>query len=281
MADTTILLPVAKMAEALDTTDLTTIQLAGTGVLDVLLQTMRTHLNDQFDKQRIRGVEYAETYLGAYTATLNAAISFLLAKERQGLEMMQLQAQVDLTKAQITQAEAQTNLTKAQEEQVRAEMTKIPYEIQLIQAQIENMAKQNELADKQILQADKQLELLQAQVNVQIKQLDLLEKQVEQAAAQTEYYKQKVVTEKAQTDATVIGAGSVTDTQIKLMDAQKDGYKRNAEQQAAQIYSNTWNVRRQTDEGTKANTTNLLDDASVGKVMQTLAAGVGVVLTPA
>lgn len=281
MADTTILLPVAKMAEDLDTTDLTTIELQGTGVLDVLLQTMRTHLNDQFDKQRIRGVEYAETYLGAYTATLNAAISFLLAKERQGLEMMQLQAQVDLTKAQITQAEAQTNLVKAQEEQVRAEMTKIPYEIQLIQAQIENMAKQNELADKQILQADKQLDLLQAQIDVQIKQLDLLEKQVEQAAAQTEYYKQKVVTEKAQTDATVIGAGSVTDTQIKLMDAQKDGYKRNAEQQAAQIYSNTWNVRRQTDEGTKANTTNLLDDASVGKVMQTLAAGVGVVLTPA
>lgn len=274
MADTSILLPVAKMAEALDTTDLTTIQLQGTGVLDVLLQTMRTHLNDQFDKQRIRGVEYAETYLGAYTATLNAAISFLLSKERQGLEMMQLQAQVDLTKAQIEQAEAQTSLVKAQEEQVRAEMTKIPYEIQLIQAQIENMNKQNELADKQ-------LDLLAAQINVQVKQLDLLEKQVDQAAAQTDYYKQKVITEKAQTDSSVIGSGSVIDSQKQLMDAQKDGYKRNAEQQAAQIITNTWNVRRQTDESTSGNTTNLLDDASVGKVVQTLAAGIGVTLTPA
>ena len=64
------------------------------------------------------------------------------------------------------------------------------------------------------------------------------------------------------------------------MNAQKDGYKRNAEQQAAQIMSNTWNVRRQTDEDTSANSTNLLDDATVGKAIQKLLAGIDVTVTP-
>ena len=112
------------------------------------------------------------------------------------------------------------------------------------------------------------------------KQLDLLQEQVSQAKAQTNYYAQKVITEKAQTDATVIGNGSVIDVQVELMNAQKDGYKRNAEQHAAQIMSNTWNVRRQTDEDTSANSTNLLDDATVGKAIQKLLAGIDVTVSP-
>ena len=78
----------------------------------------------------------------------------------------------------------------------------------------------------------------------------------------------------------MIGDGSVIDVQVELMNAQKDGYKRNAEQQAAQIMSNTWNVRRQTDEDTSANSTNLLDDATVGKSIQALLSGVGVNVSP-
>lgn len=72
--------------------------------------------------------------------------------------------------------------------------------------------------------------------------------------------------------------GSVIGTQIALMNKQADGYDRNAEQQAAQILANTWNVRRQTDEDTQVNTTNKLDDASVGAVIAKLAAGINVVL---
>ncbi|MET6262570.1 hypothetical protein WID10_28095 [Klebsiella variicola] len=408
MADITIDQVVAK---DLHLEDLTTIDLQGSGVWDKMLRNMRVQLNDQFEKNRITGPTYGQVYAATYESTLQAAITLLLAKERQALEIKQLELQNQLTQAQIdqihdqmqktpyeieqikaqteniktetaqtqynidhilplqatglelenqtreynlntvlptqvAQTEAQTSLTKTQEDQIRAEMQKVPYEIEVLQSQVEEskikvlqeqynldnlmpaqlgqinaqtagVVKETELKDYQLVnlypaqlagtlaqtenvqqdtalkeyqvqflypaqlaQANKQLELTEAQIAVQNKQLDLLQEQVNQAKAQTDYYAQKVVTEKAQTDATVIGDGSVIDVQVDLMNAQKDGYKRNAEQQAAQIMSNTWNVRRQTDEDTSANTTNLLDDATVGKTIQTLLSGVGVTVTP-
>lgn len=252
-----IIVPPDVTSDPLVITDLTLKTLDGTGVLDQMLATMRVHLAEQFDKERIQGTEYAEVYLGAFQSTLAAAIQFLLARRKLGLDL-KLQ-------------EAQISLTTAQEEQIRAEMQKIPYEIQALQKQLE-------LADKQIAQADKQLELTEAQIQVQLKQLDLMAEQLEQAKAQTAYYEQRTITEKAQTSAGVAATGSVIGTQIALMNKQADGYDRNAEQQAAQILANTWNVRRQTDEDTQANTTNKLDDASVGAVISKLAAGINVVL---
>ena len=252
-----IIVPPDVTSDPLVITDLTLKTLDGTGVLDQMLATMRVHLAEQFDKERIQGTEYAEVYLGAFQSTLAAAIQFLLARRKLGLDL-KLQ-------------EAQISLTTAQEEQIRAEMQKIPYEIQALQKQLE-------LADKQIAQADKQLELTEAQIQVQLKQLDLMAEQLEQAKAQTAYYEQRTFTEKAQTSAGVAATGSVIGTQIALMNKQADGYDRNAEQQAAQILANTWNVRRQTDEDTSANTTNKLDDASVGAVIAKLAAGINVVL---
>lgn len=252
-----IIVPPDVTSDPLVITDLTLKTLDGTGVLDQMLATMRVHLAEQFDKERIQGTEYAEVYLGAFQSTLAAAIQFLLARRKLGLDL-KLQ-------------EAQISLTTAQEDQIRAEMQKIPYEIQALQKQLE-------LADKQIAQADKQLELTEAQIQVQLKQLDLMAEQLEQAKAQTAYYEQRTITEKAQTSAGVAATGSVIGTQIALMNKQADGYDRNAEQQAAQILANTWNVRRQTDEDTSANTTNKLDDASVGAVIAKLAAGINVVL---
>lgn len=252
-----IIYPPEVTSEPLNITDLTVKTLVGTGVLDEMLTTMRVHLGDQFDKERIQGTEYAEVYLGAFQATLSAAIQYLLARRKLGLDL-KLQ-------------EAQISLTGAQEDQIRAEMQKIPYEIQLIQKQLE-------LADKQVEQADKQLELTEAQIQVQLKQLDLMAEQLEQAKAQTAYYEQRTITEKAQTQANIAEPNSVIGTQVALMKKQGDGYDRNAEQQAAQIFANTWNVRRQTDEDTVADSTNHLADADLGKVMVKLAAGIGVSL---
>ena len=245
-----IIVPPDVTSDPLVITDLTLKTLDGTGVLDQMLATMRVHLGEQFDKERIQGTEYAEVYLGAFQSTLAAAIQFLLARRKLGLDL-KLQ-------------EAQISLTIAQEDQIRAEMQKIPYEIQALQKQLEL--------------ADKQLELTEAQIQVQLKQLDLMAEQLEQAKAQTSYYEQRTLTEKAQTTAGVAATGSVIGTQVALMNKQADGYDRNAEQQAAQIWANTWNVRRQTDEDTIADSTNHLSDADLGKVMTKLASGINVVL---
>lgn len=264
MAHVTISPPLVQIDAPLDIDDLTVKQMEGTGVLDVLLSTMRLHLGSQYEKERIRGPEYATVYLGAYTATLEQAISFMLAKERQGLELQ---------------------LLTAQEAQIRDQMTKTPYEIQLMEAQIRHLDKQADLVDKQILLADaqlklatKDLDLKQKQIDLAAQQLLLAQEQLKQAQAQTDFYKQKAITEKAQTESGVAKPGSVIASQIDLMKAQEDGYQRNAEQQAAQIWANTWNVRRQTDENTVAGQGNHLDDAALGAVMNQLAKGINVTL---
>lgn len=261
-----ITLPIVKNEQPVNVEDLTTKQLAGNGVLDVLLQAMRIHLDDQYEKGRIRGPEYATVYLGAYTATMNSAIEFLLAKERQGLEFLQLQAQIKLIETQQMQIEDQ--------------MKKTPYEIELLQAQVAQTKKQTEQIAAEMIKIPIEIEILQKQSLQADRQLDLLERQIEVQQATVDLTKQKVVTEKAQTQNDIIQPGSYLGANVSLINAQKDGYKRDAEQKAAQLIINTWNTRRTTDEDTSANTTNLLDDSTVGRFVQKLAAGVEIIVTP-
>ena len=77
-----IIVPPDVTSDPLVITDLTLKTLDGTGVLDQMLATMRVHLAEQFDKERIQGTEYAEVYLGAFQSTLAAAIQFLLARRK-------------------------------------------------------------------------------------------------------------------------------------------------------------------------------------------------------
>ena len=86
---------------------------------------------------------------------------------------------------------------------------------------------------------------------------------------------QKVATERAQTTSLGVDADSVLGKQKALYTAQADGFKRDAEQKAAKVMIDTWNVRRTTDEGTVADGTNKLSDTYVGQAVQKLLTGIG------
>ncbi|WRN92281.1 virion structural protein [Pseudomonas phage vB_Pae_HMKU_23] len=106
-------------------------------------------------------------------------------------------------------------------------------------------------------------------------QFDLTKDQGLNTQEQTILVRQKVASERAQTIGAGVDADSVIGRQKELYKAQADGFKRDAEQKAAKILIDTWNVRRTTDTGTQANTTNRLDDANVGRVVNMLMTGVG------
>jgi hypothetical protein len=59
-----------------------------------------------------------------------------------------------------------------------------------------------------------------------------------------------------------------------LYKAQADGFVRDAEQKAAKIMADTWNVRRTTDEAVVADGTNKLSDANIGKAIGKLLTGI-------
>jgi hypothetical protein len=72
---------------AIDTVNhLTTEAVDGTGVFDALMRTVDAHLESQFQKSRITGASYAQTYLGAMQAAMSTSLEFLVRKEVADLE---------------------------------------------------------------------------------------------------------------------------------------------------------------------------------------------------
>lgn len=179
----------------------------------------------------------------------------------------------------------QVLMTDAQTKQVVEQTKRYPYDIEEIQARIANMTKQNLLAEKDIdlkqgqleLQA-KQLLLSEAELEVKKQELEVQRAAVESQKAQADLYKQKVDTEKAQTQGDIAKPGSVLGANVSVLMAQAEGYKSDKLQKTAKLLIDTWNVRRNSDDGTEVNTINQLHDANIGVTVQGLMVDSG--LTP-
>lgn len=325
--------------------DLTQATIEGTGVFDVLMRANKAHLEAEFNKNRIKGAEYATVYLGSLTQVMQTALQFLLTKEKTDLEAQLLQKQIALAQAQIDktaseklQVEAQTQLINQQKANLLAEAANIPKQGALIDAnkdqavqqtanlasqklQIEeqtllvaqqktnlvaeglNIPKQGLLIDANKAQVTQQTENLisqklqivaQTELTTQQKanaiiegtvlvaqecklraEFDLIMGNVLKAAQETSLLTQKVATERAQVTAMGVDADSIVGRQKALYVAQTNGFVRDAEQKAAKLMVDSWNVRRTTDEATQANSTNKLSDTDVGRAVSKLLSGVG------
>lgn len=222
------------MAE-INVTDLTTGTVDGTGIFDALMQVTKAHIQEEYDKNRIKGPEYATVYLGAMQAVMDRALQFLLQQQRVDLEAQLLAEQIETEGLQ---------------------------QLKLIQ-ETTNLATENTV--------------LVAQECKLRAEYDLIMEQKLKTTQETALLAQKKVTEQAQTNGSGVDADSVIGKQKLLYAAQTAGYQRNAEQKAADLLISAWNVRRTTDtNNTAANTTNQLDDGSIGQVIGALKAGVGV-----
>lgn len=138
------------------------------------------------------------------------------------------------------------------------------------------LEKQIELTNQQRINAEVEMTVLQAQKCKLNAEYDLIIEQKSKSGAETALLTQKVVTERAQTLATGVDEDSVLGKQKALYAAQTAGFTRDAEQKAAKLLVDSWNVRRTTDEGTVADSTNKLADYYVGTAVAKLLAGVGV-----
>ena len=113
----------------LSISELTEASLDGNGVLDVLLKTMRLHLQREFEANRITGVAYATAYTESISIFLQQAVQYSLAKSKLSLELQQMQEQVKLLQLQQDQTIAQTTHL------VKETNLKLPAEVDGILAQ--------------------------------------------------------------------------------------------------------------------------------------------------
>ena len=103
---------------------------------------------------------------------------------------------------------------------------------------------------------------------------DLTLGNVTKSASENTLLLQKVATEKAQVLALGVDDNSVLGKQKSLYQAQTDGFKRDAEQKAAKLLVDSWNVRKTVDSGTDANPAGI-GDAAITRVVTKLITGVG------
>lgn len=234
-------MPVTKLTEA---------KLDGSGVFDVLMRATKAHLDQEFSQNRIKGTEYSQVYLGSLTAVMENSLRFLLDKDKSFYEIALVEAQVRLADAQV----------------------------RLVEKQIEKEDQEAALRAAQVAKINREILTMDISDNLLTAQVLLAQAQKISTDAQSALVIQKTNTEKAQTLAAGVDVDSVVGKQKALYQSQIDGFKRDAEQKAAKLLVDTWNVRRTTDEGTVADSTNRLNDSTVGKAVEKLLDGVGVVL---
>jgi hypothetical protein len=259
------------------TAQLTEATLNGSGVFDTLMRATKAHLDAEYTQNRIKGAEYSSVYLGSLTEVLSQSVQFLLHKDKAYYDAQIAEAQVRLTEAQILLVEAQIAREQLDADLIAAQAEKLRREVLMMDKQEELMDKQIEVASQSILKGEIEIVNLGIQSSLLNAQVNLTTAQKTSTDAQSALVIQKTLTEKAQISANGVDEDSVLGKQKNLYSAQTNGYQRDAEQRAAKLMSDTWVARRTTDEGTIADSTNLLNDATIGKVITKLLAGVGVV----
>lgn len=342
----TILLSETATTEDPDLELLTTAEITGTGVFDVLMAATKTHLLEEYNAGRITGEEYATVYLGAMQAVLQQAVQYILGQP----QLQLINAQAALTRQKIATELAQTddtlpeglgfNSSTSIGGLIALEKDKLDLEKDLTTAQITASQREGDLVGQKVItelaqtcdslsqglaaglgyndsaniqgfmesniyKSSMEADLLEQKIVTEVSQTSntkpatlgqmnsttaitgLAAVQKEKSVAEVTLLSQKAMTELAQTSDALPSGTSALNTnttvaglvskQKSLYAAQTDGFARDAEQKLAQMLINAWSVSCTQGEA-DANSTNNLDDTSLGSVIAKTALGIGVTL---
>jgi hypothetical protein len=242
-------------------TELTTGLPSGDGVFDKLMASMKSHLELEFNKGRIKGPEYATVYLGALDQVLANSMAFVVQKRQVALQAQLLAQQIILAEVEVLKANIEREILEAGKAKIAAEVLQITAQTALTTQQTLNSVIEGTVLTAQKCKLEAEYDLL---VNTNLK-----------TTAEIQLLIQKTATEKAQVLELGVDANSVIGKQKALYTAQTEGFTRDAEQKAAKVMVDTWNARRMTDEATVADNTNMLNDSAVGRAVNKLLIGVG------
>lgn len=267
------------MAEIL-VSDLTSATVDGTGIFDTLMRANKTHLDEEYLKNRIKGSEYSTVYLGALESVMNASMNFLLSRQKLALEAQLMEQQILLAQVEVVKANAQVDLLKqqvinsiAELEILKANQSKVAAEVVQLTAQtaLTNQQKTNLVAESWNI--PKTGLLLDAKTCTEKATYNLTVENTIKTTGETALLAQKKVTETAQVANNFVPE-SVVGRQAALYAAQTTGFKRDAEQKAAKILVDAWNVQKTVDPGTKTDEAGV-GVANVSSMINVLKAGVG------
>lgn len=110
-----------KAPNSLNTNDLTTRTINGGGVFDAIMQAVKVHLLEEYEKGRITGAEYTKAYSSIVGVAIQSAVQFCLNRDKAywdaiGAQINAVTANIgtNTAKVQLAIAKAQAHQNKAQ-----------------------------------------------------------------------------------------------------------------------------------------------------------------------
>ena len=260
-------------------TEITQGTLTGTGVFDKLMASVTAHLDDQYSKGRITGAEYATVYLGAVQSAMQQSVSFVLGEQQAELALTQLNDTLITSSKQREEISQRivlvdTQVSEQLDDTLRAN-TQLTDTLTTSLKQREQLDNQIDLIHVQMAEAvdgtTRANVQLQDGLTTAVKQRDQITSAVALSAAQVAettagttrtdlqsaqdillktQQTLKTSSEKAMLDKkalTEVQQAVLVTKQQDLYVAQKNGFARDAEQKAAKLVSELWQISKGTD----------------------------------
>lgn len=259
--DNTIREPIAKMKNS----DLTTRAVGGLGTFDVVMTSMREHLKDEYEKNRITGAEYTKAYIALVDTALGNSVQFLLQRDEAYWKSKMAQIAAVTAAVQLATAKMDFALKRTQVKEVQA-----TFALAKMKLASESMAyclAKNELEVLRPLQAtglttDNTGKLYTVN-NMMPAQLALLREQTEAARAQTL---------DTRTDGNLI-VGSLG-KQKDLYTQQIKSYQDDGKYKVAKLFTDSWITQKTIDEGLLP--PNQFSNANIDVLLGQVRSGVGI-----
>ena len=279
----TVTIPNSEVNTDYNISELTSGELGGNGTFDIIMGAVNAHIEHQFKLGRIRGTDFANTYMQAMQMALQQASSYAIAKAKLPLELQQLEAQNLKIATDIAVMTKQGGLYDAQIIQTTKDTELKEYELVHIKPlELENARTEVKIKEQQI-------EVSKADLAIKQQQLELAKYQftyqapseVAKTKSEADYYKYRAINEQAQTDPSVVMDGSTTALNNALIKEQSRQFMRSAQQGFLSEMIGSWKVRYNADPdavGNGVDDDNKLNDPYIGKVLTAYANELGITL---
>lgn len=237
--------------------------IAGKGVFDEMMRSVKAHLTEEYDNNRIRGPEYTKVYVESLGNAMSQSIQWHLAAETNRIQAKLLEQQVigqtkqnALLDEQLVQTVLQSDLLRIQIANTTEEGKLIPIQADMLTAQVLGQGLQNQLVTQQTLTEEQNTATATFNVNSML-------------PAQKIIMDQKLITEQAQTEDTSVKGNilGIVGAQRELYKKQTEGFIRDAEQKAARTITDIYGVALSSD---VTSIPNAIRDENINSLLENL-----------
>ena len=234
--------------------ELTSGTVDGTGAFDVIMKSMKAHLQEEYKANRISGAEYTKAYIAMVQSAMDQGVQFVLQKDQ--AMWAAINAQMSAITGRIAMETAKVQMASIQLEAQTARGNYALTKMKLSTESITYCTAQYQLASMLPVQLAKLTAEKVGQeaqnTTLQYTLANILPQQVENLKAQETLYDEQMEAQRGQTsdnrtDGSIIKG--VMGKQKDLYVQQITSYQRDSEVKAAKLFTDAWITQKTIDEG--------------------------------